>query len=200
MPDRIRHLTLSHVVLPLENPVSDAKVLTGRQKPLTETVLLFVEVTTEQGLEGMGFSYSKRAGGPGPVRPPAGDRRRRDRRRTPATSTGSTNRCCGPAPRSAAPVWPPRPIAALDVALWDLKARRASLPLAKLLGAHRDSVPGLQHLRRLPAGVGRGDQGEGHRLARVRHRRHQDQSGPTGLQDGPRPRRRPSASTSATAR
>ena len=30
-------------------------------------------------------------------------------------------------------------IAALDVALWDLKARRAGLPLAKLLGAHRDS-------------------------------------------------------------
>ena len=32
-------------------------------------------------------------------------------------------------------------IAAFDVALWDLKARRAGLPLAKLIGAHRDSVP-----------------------------------------------------------
>ena len=32
-------------------------------------------------------------------------------------------------------------IAALDVALWDLKARRAGLPLAKLLGAYRDGVP-----------------------------------------------------------
>src|SRR5215212_1502832 len=63
MSDRIRHLKLSHVVLPLETPVSDAKVLTGRQKPLTETVLLFVEIGTEQGHEGMGFSYSKRAGG-----------------------------------------------------------------------------------------------------------------------------------------
>jgi len=40
MSDRIRHVTLSHVVLPLETPVSDAKVLAGRQKPLTETVLL----------------------------------------------------------------------------------------------------------------------------------------------------------------
>ena len=40
MSDRIRHLRLSHVVLPLANPVSDAKVLTGRQQPLTETVLL----------------------------------------------------------------------------------------------------------------------------------------------------------------
>ena len=64
MSDRIRHVKLSHVVLPLPTPVSDAKVLTGRQKPLTETVLLFVEVSTEQGWTGTGFSYSKRSGGP----------------------------------------------------------------------------------------------------------------------------------------
>jgi L-alanine-DL-glutamate epimerase-like enolase superfamily enzyme len=31
-------------------------------------------------------------------------------------------------------------IAAIDIALWDLKAKRAGLPLAKLLGAHSDSV------------------------------------------------------------
>src|SRR5207249_4625248 len=31
-------------------------------------------------------------------------------------------------------------IAAFDVALWDLKAKRSGLSLAKLLGAHRDSV------------------------------------------------------------
>ena len=35
---------------------------------------------------------------------------------------------------------PTQAIAAFDVALWDLKAKRAGLPLAKLLGAHRDSV------------------------------------------------------------
>src|SRR6185312_1229611 len=33
-----------------------------------------------------------------------------------------------------------RAIAAIDIALWDLKAKRAGLPLAKLLGSHRDSV------------------------------------------------------------
>lgn len=32
-------------------------------------------------------------------------------------------------------------VAAFDIALWDLKARRAGLPLAKLLGAHRSAVP-----------------------------------------------------------
>ena len=63
MPDSLRQLKLSHVVLPLDRPVSDAKVLTGRQEPLTETVLLFVEIASEDGHEGMGFSYSKRAGG-----------------------------------------------------------------------------------------------------------------------------------------
>ncbi|GLY31980.1 hypothetical protein Kisp02_53450 [Kineosporia sp. NBRC 101731] len=31
-------------------------------------------------------------------------------------------------------------IAAIDVCLWDLKARRAGLSVAKLLGTHRDSV------------------------------------------------------------
>ena len=61
--DRIRTSRCRTSCSRCANPVSDAKVLTGRQKPLTETVMLFVEITTEQGLEGMGFSYSKRAGG-----------------------------------------------------------------------------------------------------------------------------------------
>ncbi len=32
-------------------------------------------------------------------------------------------------------------ISAVDVALWDLKARLAGLPLARLLGQERDEVP-----------------------------------------------------------
>ena len=63
--DRIAHLKLSSITLPLANPISDAKVLTGRQKPMTEVAFLFVEVTTQEGHQGIGFSYSKRAGGPG---------------------------------------------------------------------------------------------------------------------------------------
>ena len=31
-------------------------------------------------------------------------------------------------------------LAAIDVALWDLKSKRADLPLSKLIGAHRDAV------------------------------------------------------------
>ncbi|SDD82852.1 L-talarate/galactarate dehydratase [Auraticoccus monumenti] len=138
MPDSIASLQLSSVVLPLENPVSDAKVLTGRQKPLTEVVLLFAEVTTTDGVEGMGFSYSKRAGGPAQY----------------AHLCEIADVAIGQDPSDIAKVYDSllwagasvgrsgvatQAIAALDVALHDLKARRAGLPLAKLLGAYRDS-------------------------------------------------------------
>ena len=136
--DAIRSLALSHVVLPLDNPVSDAKVLTGRQKPLTETVLLFVEVVTEQGHRGMGFSYSKRAGGPAQyahLREVAQvaigqDPSDIDRVYQSLMWAGASVGRSGVATQA---------VAALDVALWDLKARRAHLPLAKLLGSYRDS-------------------------------------------------------------
>ncbi len=138
MPDSIAQITLSSVVLPLPNPVSDAKVLTGRQKPLSEVVLLFAEVTTADGVQGTGFSYSKRAGGPAqyahlvevaPVaigQDPSDIARVYDSLLWAGASVGRS----GVATQA---------IAALDVALYDLKARRAGLPLARLLGAHRDS-------------------------------------------------------------
>ena len=59
--DRIAHIKLSLVMLPLKAPISDAKVLTGRQKPLTEVAMLFAEIESEAGRQGIGFSYSKRA-------------------------------------------------------------------------------------------------------------------------------------------
>ena len=63
--DRIEWIKLSLTYLPLATPVSDAKVLTGRQKPLTEIAFIFAEIRTRVGHEGLGFGYSKRAGGPG---------------------------------------------------------------------------------------------------------------------------------------
>ncbi|MFJ3673844.1 mandelate racemase/muconate lactonizing enzyme family protein [Streptomyces sp. NPDC090106] len=137
--DRIAWLRLSSVALPLATPVSDAKVLTGRQKPMTEVAFLFVEITTEQGHEGVGFSYSKRAGGPGQF----------------AHAREIAENLIGEDPSDIGKIWTQlvwagasvgrsglatQAIAAFDVALWDLKAKRAGLPLAKLLGAHRDSV------------------------------------------------------------
>ncbi len=137
--DRIEWIGLSLVFLPLASPVSDAKVLTGRQKPLTEIAFLFADVQTQQGHSGIGFSYSKRAGGPGQY----------------AHAKEIAPALLGEDPNDIARLWDKlvwagasvgrsglatQAIAAFDIALWDLKARRANLPLAKLLGAHRDSV------------------------------------------------------------
>lgn len=137
--DRIARIELSSVVLPLASPISDAKVLTGRQKPMTEVVFLVAEIRTDAGAEGVGFSYSKRAGGPAQfvhareVAPALIGEDPSDIARlwTKLTWAGASVGRSGLATQA---------IAAIDIALWDLKAKRASLPLAKLLGAQRDSV------------------------------------------------------------
>jgi len=137
--DRITSVTLSSVTLPLPTGITDAKVLTGRQRPMTEVAFLFAEITTEAGHEGVGFSYSKRAGGPAQfahAREVAPDLIGEDpsdigRLWTKLVWAGASVGRSGAATQA---------LAAIDVALWDLKARRAGLPLAKLLGAHRDSV------------------------------------------------------------
>ncbi len=137
--DRIASVKLSLAALPLPNPISDAKVLTGRQKPLTEVAMLFAEITSEEGLVGLGFSYSKRAGGPGLFahakeicdnligEDPNDTARLHEKLCWAGASVG----------RSGIAI---QSIAAMDIALWDMKAKRANLPLAKLLGAYRDGV------------------------------------------------------------
>ncbi|MDV6260239.1 L-talarate/galactarate dehydratase [Rhodococcoides yunnanense] len=137
--DRIVEVTLSSIVLPLRNPISDAKVLTGRQKAMTEVVFLFAEIRTEQGHEGIGFGYSKRAGGPAQF----------------AHAQEIAPVLIGEDPNDIGKIWTKlvwagasvgrsgvatQAIAAIDIALWDLKAKRAGLPLAKLIGSARDSV------------------------------------------------------------
>lgn len=137
--DSIRHVALSSARLPLSVPISDAKVFTGRQKPMTEVVFLFAEITTEQGFEGVGFSYSKRAGGPAQYAHAkeigegllGEDPNDIARIGTKLVWAGASVGRSGVATQA---------IAAIDLALHDLKAKRAGLPLAKLLGAHRDSV------------------------------------------------------------
>lgn len=137
--DAISGVTLSLAYLPLAAPASDAKVLTGRQKPLAEIAFLFAEIRTECGYEGVGYSYAKRAGGPGQY----------------AHAREIAPELIGEDPSDIRRIWnklvwagasagrsglATQAIAAFDIALWDLKAKRAGLPLAKLLGAHRDSV------------------------------------------------------------
>ncbi|WP_181274034.1 L-talarate/galactarate dehydratase [Brevibacterium oceani] len=137
--DTITEVTLSTATLPLTTPISDAKVFTGRQKPMSEVVFLFAEIKSEQGYEGLGFSYSKRAGGPAQY----------------AHAKEVADVLIGKDPNDIAKnyvslLWAgasvgrsgvaTQALAALDIALYDLKSKRAGLPLAKFLGAHRDSV------------------------------------------------------------
>lgn len=135
----IAWIRVASVTLPLANPISDAKVLTGRQKPMTEIAMLFTEIETRSGHCGIGFSYSKRAGGPGQfahareIAPTllgedASDIARLwDKLAWAGASVGRSGLST-------------QAIGAFDVALWDLKAKRANLSLAKLLGSYRDSV------------------------------------------------------------
>ena len=137
--DSIAHIRLSSCYLPLANPISDAKVLTGRQKPMTEIAMLFAEIETKDGHKGLGFSYSKRAGGPGQF----------------AHAKEVAPALIGEDPSDIAKLWTKlcwagasvgrsglavQAYGAFDVALYDLKARRAGLSLSKLLGSQRDSV------------------------------------------------------------
>ena len=137
--DRISWIRISSTYLPLATPISDAKVLTGRQKPMTEVAMLFAEIATVQGHSGLGFSYSKRAGGPGQfahareIAPALLDEDPNDIARlwTKLAWAGASVGRSGLATQA---------IGAFDVALHDMKAKRAGLSLAKLLGAHRESV------------------------------------------------------------
>lgn len=131
--------TVSSCYLPLAHPISDAKVLTGRQKPMTEVAMLFVELETADGQRGLGFSYSKRAGGPGQWA--------HAQEIAPALMGEDANdigrlwdKLCWAGASVGRSGLATQAIGAFDVALWDMKARRAGLPLAKLLGAYRDSV------------------------------------------------------------
>lgn len=137
--DHIAWIRLSCCHLPLATPISDAKVLTGRQKPMTEVAMLFAEVQTAGGHQGLGFSYSKRAGGPGQFAhaqeiAPAliGE--------DPSDIARLWNKLCWAGASVGRSGLATQALGAFDVALWDLKARRAKLSLAKLLGAWRDTV------------------------------------------------------------
>lgn len=137
--DSIEWIRVSSCYLPLATPISDAKVLTGRQKPMTEIAMLFAEIRTAEGREGLGFSYSKRAGGPGQFAhaqeiAPAliGE--------DPSDIAKLWNKLCWAGASVGRSGLATQAIGAFDVALYDLKAKRAGLSLAKLLGAYRDSV------------------------------------------------------------
>lgn len=137
--DHISWIKLSSVNVPLNTAVSDAKVLTGRQNALKDVALLVAEIETEQGFRGLGFTYTLRNGGPAQF----------------SHAKEMAPLLIGEDPNDIPRLWSKlvwagasvgrsglatQAIAAFDTALWDLKAKRANLPLAKLLGAQRNEV------------------------------------------------------------
>jgi L-talarate/galactarate dehydratase len=138
--DPVQHVEVSLCRVPLPQAVSDAKVSTGRQKPLTHVDLLLAEIETRHGEKGFGFSYSLRAGGHAML----------------AHAKDIAGELIGEDPDDIGRLWEKmawlgasvartgvtaQAIAAFDVALWDLKAKRAGKSIGKLLGAHRNDVP-----------------------------------------------------------
>lgn len=137
--DSIRSIELSLVALPLTTAVSDAKVLTGRQRPMSEISILVAEIRSSDGLYGLGFSYSTRAGGPAQyahAKEIAGELIGEDPNQIgklyeKLVWTGAAAGRGGVAVQA---------IAALDIALYDMKAKRAGMSLATFVGAYRESV------------------------------------------------------------
>ena len=138
--DPIKHVEVSLYQVPLKKAVSDAKVLTGRQKPLTHIGMLTATIETVNGARGFGFSYSLRAGSAALI----------------AHAKELAGELIGEDPNDIGRLWEKlawlgasvsrtgvsvQAIAAFDVALWDLKARSANVSIGKLLGTYRDAVP-----------------------------------------------------------
>lgn len=135
----ISGVRLSLYRVPLDAPVSDAKVATGRQHPLGDVDVLVARITSDDGLEGLGFAYSKRAGGPALF----------------AHARQLAPLLIGQDPLDTGRIWErllwagasvgrqgvaAQAIAAVDIALWDRKAKLAGISLAKLLGRYRSSI------------------------------------------------------------
>ena len=133
---RIAELRADHYLIPLPVVLSDS---THGAIPHFE--LITVRVTDADGAEGVGYTYTVGAGG-------AAVRALVDRDLRPVVTGAEADRIEA--------VWPAMwwrlhyggrggfaslAISAVDIALWDLRARRLGAPLWRLLGGHDPRVP-----------------------------------------------------------
>jgi L-alanine-DL-glutamate epimerase-like enolase superfamily enzyme len=118
----------------------DVPVIVGGGLRITEREYLLVALSTDSGLTGVGWGFTRGSDLAGLVRwtfqpllegaNPLKTERLWDRMHTAARATDQA----GPAMRA---------LSALDIALWDLKGQTAGLPLHLLLGGYRTTVPVL---------------------------------------------------------
>ncbi|MBD3949093.1 mandelate racemase/muconate lactonizing enzyme family protein [Tuanshanicoccus lijuaniae] len=138
--DKIKSVDVRLICVPLAKPVSDAKVIQGKQTPLKEVMITVATIITEDGREGIGYTYCKRFGGPAQY----------------SLSKEYAPLLIGEDPNDISRLWNKllwssisignsgvavQAITPFDIALWDLKAKRAGLSISKLLGQHKDEVP-----------------------------------------------------------
>ncbi|UUX34771.1 L-talarate/galactarate dehydratase [Fundicoccus culcitae] len=138
--DKITQVEVKLLKVPLAKPVSDAKVIMGKQTPLTHVWLTTATIKTEAGYEGYGYVYCKRNGGTAQY----------------ALAKEMAPLLIGEDPNDISRLWDKllwscisignsgvavQGITPFDIALWDIKAKRANLSVSKLVGQRKDRVP-----------------------------------------------------------
>ena len=128
---QITQLHLSVYRIPTDRPEQDGTY------DWTSTTLVLVEPETETGLRGLGYSYADGATATlikETLAPVVCGRDVQDVGGSWSAMVRAIRNLGRPGIASMA-------IAAVDIALWDLKARAVGLPLFKLLGPYRDAIP-----------------------------------------------------------
>ena len=128
---RITQLETSVYRVPTDRPEADGTM------HWSSTTLLLVEAVADSGQRGLGFSYCSAAAAAvvNDHLAPVARGRGTDDVRAVWTRMVADVRNIGRQGIAATA------ISAVDIALWDLKARLAGVPLSRLLGAHRSAVP-----------------------------------------------------------
>lgn len=132
---KITHVRSTIVALPADEPLADSPDNPGGARP---TVLL--ELGTDQGIEGIGFTFFG-AGLTSALRTAVEELGRRAIGCDPMSIETVTRRLREAAAGSGPAGIFTLALAAIDIALWDIKGKALGLPLWRLLGGTGDSVP-----------------------------------------------------------
>src|SRR5215207_9194815 len=127
----VERLEVSVYRIPTERPEADGTF------QWHATTIVLVEAVADSGLRGLGFSYTAAAAGE-LIR----ERLAEAVIGQPVEHTGAAWEAMVRAVRNVGqPGVAATAISAVDVSLWDLRARALGLPLFQLLGVYRQSVP-----------------------------------------------------------
>ncbi len=128
---KVRRLDVSVYRIPTDRPEADGTIAWD------STTLVLAEVVADTGLRGLGFSYASAA--PAAV---IRDQLASHVVGCPVDDVGAAWEAMVAAVRNVGrPGVSSTAVAAVDVALWDLKAKAADKPLFQLLPTYRDAVP-----------------------------------------------------------